>query len=234
MTLLYRFFLYCRMLASPESYINIHSHSKPRLPNEFVIRNAYLRLKEEQLNNLRYHTSVGLHPWFSDQMSIETCSDLLLEASISSKVLAIGEIGIDRAIEIPVQTQIAYFDAQLNIARVLQKPVIIHAVRSYSDLIPFLKKSKVPFIFHQFSGNRQQAAELMKYNAYLSFGKNLFDPKVEELFAGIPLDQLFLETDTAHHIHIADVYRKAAELKKMPLDELKSTLFHNFAQIIKP
>jgi TatD DNase family protein len=222
------------MLPTADSYINIHSHSKPKVAGEFVLRNAYMRFEESQLNAFTYALTVGLHPWFVNRMSLTTCSDKLVEAAVSKNVLAIGEIGIDRAIDTPIHTQLAYFDAQLNIARALQKPVIIHAVRSYSDIIPYLKKSKVPFIFHQFSGNRQQATELLKYNAYLSFGKNLFDHKAEEIFPDLPLSQLFFETDTAKHLHIADIYQKAAELKKMSVGELKSAVFSNFAQIIKP
>jgi TatD DNase family protein len=221
------------MFPTEDSFINIHSHRKPVTANEFVIRNAYLPAQQERLNNLPYATSVGLHPWILDQVSIDECSDRLIEVATSDKVLAIGEIGIDRAIEAPVQKQLQYFDAQLNVARALQKPVIIHAVRSYSDLIPFLKKSKVPFIFHQFTGNQQQANELLKYNAYLSFGKNLFDPKSAETFKNLPNSNIFLETDISNTLKINDIYTQAAKLKLLSVDELKSIVFHNFAAIIK-
>lgn len=213
------------------SFINIHTHHKPKLPDEFAIRNAYLCLTSDQIQNLPYAVSTGLHPWHLKQMTVNECADKLIETASSEKVLAIGEIGIDRAIDIPINTQLSYFDAQLNVARALQKPVIIHAVRSYSDLMPFLKKTKVPFIFHQFQGNEQQAKELLKYNTYLSFGKNLFEPKGEQTFKNIPIENIFLETDTAHSIHIADIYRKAAELKELHIDELKSIVFHNFAKL---
>jgi TatD DNase family protein len=219
------------MRPTEESFINIHSHHKPKVAGEFVIRNAYLPLRQDIVNNLPYATSAGLHPWFIQKMTVNDCSDRLIEIATSDKVLAIGEIGIDRAIEIPVQTQLSYFETQVNIARALQKPVIIHAVRSYSDIIPFLKKSKVPFIFHQFSGNTQQANELIKYNAYLSFGKNLFEPKSETAFQNIPLSNIFLESDTAHTLNISDIYNKAAELKLLSLDELKSAVFHNFVAV---
>lgn len=219
------------MFPTEESFINIHTHHKPLLQEEFVLRNAYMALSNQQLNNLPYPTSAGLHPWFINRMPVNECSDRLIDLATSEKVFAIGEIGIDRAIEIPVHTQLAYFDAQVNIARALQKPVIIHAVRSYSDMIPFLKKSKIPFIFHQFSGNIQQATELLKHQAYLSFGKGLFEPKTEEVFREVPLTSVFLETDTATHLNISDVYHKAAELKKLSLDELKSAVFHNFARL---
>jgi TatD DNase family protein len=214
-----------------DSFINIHTHHKPRLQEEFAIRNAYLHRCSDEIQNLPYAVSVGLHPWHLKQMTVNECADRLIELASSGNVLAIGEIGIDRSITIPINTQLSYFDAQLNVARALQKPVIIHAVRSYSDLMPFLKKTKVPFIFHQFQGNEQQAKELLKYNARLSFGKNLFEPKTEHTFTNIPVEHVFLETDTTHHLHIADIYRKAAELKALHIDELKSIVFHNFATL---
>lgn len=221
------------MLPAEDSYINIHSHFKPQVAGEFVLRNAYLPTMQDTVNNLPYTTSVGLHPWFIKQMTVNECADRLIEIATSEKVLAIGEIGVDRAIDIPVHTQLSYFETQVNVARALQKPVIIHAVRSYSDLIPFLKKSKIPFIFHQFSGNTQQANELIKYDAYLSFGKNLSDPKSADVFRNIPPSSIFLETDTSNKLTIRDIYTKAAALKLLSADELKSIVFHNFANIIK-
>jgi len=214
-------------------YINIHSHQKPQLKDEIVVRNAYLRLSAGQIEHLPYSISVGLHPWHVHTMNVNDCADKLIEIASSEKVLAIGEIGVDRSIEISVNTQFKYFETQLNVARALQKPVIIHAVRSYSDIIPYLKKTKVPFIFHQFQGNEQQAKELLKHNSYLSFGSNLFDNKVALVFQKTPLEHIFLETDTSTQMSIHDIYKKAALQKEIEIDELKSMVFHNFANLIK-
>lgn len=220
------------IVPTENSFINIHSHRKPKLANEFAIRNAYLKLNSDKLNNLPYATSVGVHPWFLNQYTETQCADLLIELASSEKVLAIGEIGIDKSIDTPIKTQLAYFEAQLNIARALQKPLIIHAVKSYSDFIHYLKKAKISFIFHQFSGNQQQANELLKYNAYLSFGKNLFDEKSAITFKHTPVENIFLETDTSQ-IAIDTIYKKAAELKELEMDELKSIVFYNFARVFK-
>lgn len=222
------------MRPTEDSFINIHTHHKPKLAHEFAIRNAYLKLNTDKLGNLPYATSVGLHPWFLHQYTETQCADLLIEMATSEKVLAIGEIGIDKAIDTPLKTQLAYFEAQLNIARALQKPLIIHAVKSYSDFIPYLKKAKIPFIFHQFTGNTQQANELLKQQAYLSFGKNLFEEKSALTFKSVPLEHLFLETDTAGQLNIEDIYSKAAQLKDLESDELKSIVFHNFARVFRP
>ncbi len=218
-------------MLSADDLINIHSHHGPRLGNEVVIRNAYTMLSRAQLEALPYAVSVGLHPWHLSKMSEQACADYLLEVTDLKNVWAIGEIGIDRAIPVPVDVQQRYFDVQLTVAKALQKPVIIHAVRSYSDLLPYLKKSRVPFIFHGFNGNKQQAADLLKYNARLSFGKNLFEPAHETVFKTLPDGAFLLETDTANHIHIADIYNKAAELRGIEVDVLKHQLFYTFAQI---
>jgi TatD DNase family protein len=173
-----------------------------------------------------------LHPWHINKYNLTTCTDLLMDVVNLSNVFAVGEIGIDRAIDVPISTQMQYFEAQLNIARAVQKPVIIHAVKSYSDLMPFLKKTKVPFIFHGFTGNIQQAKEILKYNAYLSFGKSLFEEKYQEVLAQIPNDRFLLETDCAK-ISINQIYDLAAKAKAIEVDELKSLVFNTFAAITK-
>jgi len=219
------------MIASKSTYINIHTHFKPK-QNELSVRNAYLKLNAEQIAQLPYSVSVGLHPWFIRNYKINQCTDLLMDVANLSNVLAIGEIGLDRAIDTPLSTQIQYFDAQLNIARAVKKPVIIHAVKSYSDLMPFLKKTKVPFIFHGFTGNIQQAKEMLKHHAYLSFGKSLLDDKYIEVFAQIPNDRFLLETDV-DNTGISRIYELAAHAKGMSIDELKSIVFNTFAAITK-
>ena len=219
------------MIASKSAYINIHTHFKPN-QNVLAVRNAYLKLSAPQLSELPYMVSVGLHPWHINKYNLTTCTDLLMDVVNLSNVFAVGEIGIDRAIDVPISTQMQYFEAQLNIARAVQKPVIIHAVKSYSDLMPFLKKTKVPFIFHGFTGNIQQAKEMLKYNAYLSFGKILFEEKYQEVLAQIPNDRFLLETDSAK-ISINQIYDLAAKAKAIEVDELKSLVFNTFAAITK-
>lgn len=220
------------MLLNEQNYINTHTHFKPGLPDEFIIRNGYLALTSKQVGTLGYHVSAGLHPWYLNRMSVNECGDKLIELASSPYVLAIGEIGIDKAIATPLKTQLDYFDAQLNIARAFQKPVIIHAVKSYNDLMPFLKKSRVPFIFHGFAGNEQQAKELLKYNCKLSFGRSVFEEKGQRVLSSIPHDAFLLETDAMPALRIKDVYKKAAEIKALDPDVLKSMVFHTFASVI--
>jgi len=200
-------------------FFNIHTHHKPKKAGEIVIRNVFIH-RQHKMPSVAYGMSVGLHPWYVNDIEMDACINKLAEWISNPSIFAVGEIGIDRSIDTSIEIQRKFFEAQLNIARAFQKPVIIHAVKSYSDLLPYVKKAHIPFIFHQFQGNLQQAHDLIKHGAFLSFGKNLFQPLIENVFIKIPIESCFFETDTANHINISDIYRKAAELKKIDIDSL--------------
>ena len=215
-----------------QHYINIHSHRKPQLEEEFVIRNAFLSSNVASLVQLPYAISAGLHPWHIRNVNTTQLTDMLIEQATLRNVLAIGEIGLDKAIDIPMIDQVKVFEAQFQVARALQKPVILHTVRAYNEMIPYLKKTKVPFIFHGFSGNAQQAKELIKHGAVLSFGKGLWQEKVSEALLNCPADSFLLETDAAP-IPIDKIYEEAARIKGVELSYIKLELFNTFARLFK-
>ncbi len=219
------------MYPSKDSYINIHTHHKPRLLEEFVIRNAYLPPHAAKLVHLNYGISCGVHPWFSDKYSAAKVMAKLNDAVSCEKVLAVGEIGMDLSISIPLNIQKQVFEVQLDIASQKAIPVVIHAVKTYYDFVPYLKTTDVCFIFHQFNGNRQQADTLLEHGAIFSFGKNLFNYKSDDILRFLPEGHFFLETDTSNHLHIADIYRKAAEIRNTEEHILKEELFNTFARV---
>ena len=219
------------MFPTSNFLINIHSHHKPKLTNEFVIRNAFMKLNNRKIECLKYPVSVGLHPWFIDTMNINDCMNALEEMLASKNAFAVGEIGIDKASNISLNKQIEFFEAQLHVAEKFNKPIIVHAVKSYYDFIPYLKKTTTTFIFHQFNGNQQIANQLLNYSCKLSFGKNLFNTKSDNILRLIPSNSFFLETDDASHIHIYDVYNKAAEIRKVTIEELQTEIFCTFKNI---
>lgn len=219
------------MQPTAEHFINIHSHRKPQLANEFVIRNYMMYGIGINIQTLPYLICAGLHPWHLSKYKEREAVNFLTDIVTESKVWAVGEIGLDRAINSPISLQLSYFNAQLMIARAVKKPVIIHAVRTYNDFIPIIKKVRVPFIFHGFNGNLQLAKELLKHGAFLSVGKHIFNEAWQDVFAQIPLEQLFLETDRYSDVTIENIYQRAALLKDISVDELKLKLFCNFANL---
>lgn len=215
-------------------FINIHSHRKPQVFQEWVLRNAFHFMNQIQIENLKYDLTVGVHPWFCEQFNNDVF-DNIKNISVLNKVFAIGEIGLDRVKAIDFDLQKEVFDKQLGLAQQINKPVIIHAVKSYSDIITYLKKYSIPFIFHQFNGNNEQLGQLLKFNhTYFSFGKDLLliNKKVNNSFLEVPINRLFLETDTSSY-NIKEIYIKAAILKHLEIDALKKQVFLNFASIFR-
>lgn len=193
-------------------YLNLHTHRKPQSEKEVLIRNAFFPKKISTISHLPYLLSVGIHPWFAEKIVADFAEKM--QALLALKqIVAVGEIGLDRAKNVPFEAQIAVFEAQIALAEQYRKPVILHCVKALSDIFPYLKKTNVPFIFHQFEGNTKQLAQMLPYNAYFSFGKNLFNsPKSQTTFAATPANRYFLETDIAA-IRIENVYKQAAFLR---------------------
>ena len=79
--------------------------------------------------------SAGLHPWHADQISLETLSARLKECLVSPDLVAIGETGLDKVCKTAMNLQKDVFEFQLEIASRIHKPVIIHCVRAWDELI---------------------------------------------------------------------------------------------------
>jgi TatD DNase family protein len=175
--------------------------------------------------------SVGLHPWHIQNDTFSKLLELLDDHVQEDTVIAIGETGLDKSITTDYELQNLVFKAQLKLAEALQKPLIIHCVRSYSELLAYRKKSdqNIPWIFHWFNADIQIAAELMRKNCYLSFGHMLFNQQSRAFrsFPEIPADRLFFETDDAGY-NIRQVYEQAAKLRNVSEEELRTSIMHNF------
>ncbi len=167
--------------------------------------------------------TVGIHPWHTlncDITPIEMCA---------SKADAVGEIGLDYACDAPRQAQISAFRAQLAIAERLQKPVVLHCVRAFEDVMQILHDYRLPtVIFHGFIGSVQQAQRAVKEGFYLSFGERTFNsPKTIEAMRATPLSHIFVETDESL-TPIEEIYARIAKLRGISTAELTSATEENF------
>jgi TatD DNase family protein len=147
---------------------------------------------------------------------------------------AIGECGIDRVCGGDIEIQKDVFIKQIEISEQYNKPMIIHVVRSHSDILSIRKetKAKMPWIIHGFQGNEQIVTQYLRHNIYLSLGDVLFknESRAAELLKFIPSERLFLETDDSDR-SIAEVYEKASVLSGRSLDDMRSDIFNNFVKI---
>ena len=199
-------------------YFNIHTHSPAKDLEETAIINFF----PEQEIPEKYLCSIGIHPWHIKQERLKGDIDLLREKSLSQSVLAIGECGLDRCCDVSPELQLKAFRAQIEIAMTLEKPLIIHCVRAYPELISEKKtcRSSLPWIVHGFRGNPETASQLINHGLYLSFGEALMnDPRLGEVLASIPEDRCFLETDE-DAVSIREIYGKAAAIRNIDVDTL--------------
>jgi TatD DNase family protein len=210
-------------------YIDIHTHTYYQDPETTLVLNVFPEEREKL--ELPCYFSIGLHPWHVQVKTWEKQVEFIRTVAGNSNVLAIGETGLDKSVHTAYATQQQAFLAQLTIAEYLGKSLIIHCVRSYSEMLAFRKKSdqSVPWIFHWFNSDQQIARELIRKNCYLSFGHMLFNEqsKAFKAFQSIPIDQVFFETDDAGYT-IREVYEKAAEIRNLTVTDLKTQILINF------
>ena len=132
------------------------------------------------------------------------------------------------------EKQIAVFERQIDLSETLQKPMILHDVKSHNEILALRKKHKArqPWILHGFNGTEQDIQQLTGHGVFISVGESLLHPekKIAKSLKSIPLDLLFLETDMAE-IGIETIYEAAAKVLEMDINALRAQIFSNFARL---
>lgn len=186
---------------------------------------------------------VGIHPHEAKGVS-EGYIDTIKELAAKPKVVAIGEIGLDYHYDFSDRaTQKKVFWEQLQLAKQLDIPVVIHDREAHQDTLEILKKSGIKKgLMHCFSGSLDMAKKLMKLEFYFSFGgpitfKNAKRPK--EVAANLPLETIILETDCPYltpephrgrrndPTMVKFVAQSLANLKRMPFEDIQSAVNKN-------
>ena len=210
-------------------FINLHTHQFSNHSDVIEVVNQYPWEFDESIPNY----SIGIHPWYIDENRLETDLKIIKQKLQLDECLALGECGLDKRIETPLDFQISVFKQQLEIVKQTNKPIVLHCVAAYDEVIAIKKEMKIenPMIIHGFSKNKQVAQSLLKNGFYLSFGKYLLRNKdLEKVFTFAPENQILLETDTIEE-SIYQVYEKAASIKGISLEEMKTIIFNNFSKI---
>ncbi|GAB3037872.1 TatD family hydrolase [Bowmanella dokdonensis] len=149
----------------------------------------------------RLSFALGLHPYFLNEFKPEhlTRLDKLLEEQ-RGRVVAVGEIGLDFALDLDAAFQERVFEAQLQLAGRHQLPVIVHHRKSHHRILYYLKRTGFSQggVIHAFSGSLQQAQAYIERGFMLGIGGTISYKragKTREAVSQLPLDALLLETD---------------------------------------
>lgn len=212
-------------------YTDAHTHYRyPKGDAVHFVRNAYLLQHPEKLN---YNVCCGIHPWFVTPNWTNQLEQLAHIAK-QNNVVAIGECGLDYLKPIDRTLQQLAFEAQVKLAIELQKPLLLHIVKAWHDLPPFLSAANTPVILHGYHGNPEQTKQLLKYTTLFSIGtRQLHNPeKLKQLLQHIPLERLLFETDT-HRIGLPSLFAQAAAIYGLDEVVLRKQVFRNFAATFK-
>lgn len=220
------------MLPDSERFVNIHAHRLAGSHEEWVLTNLFAKDYPPDGNEEAQY-SVGLHPWHIEESDVSQVLKKIQLATENPKVYAIGEVGLDKAISTPMKLQQEVFEVQVDLAERNDLAVIIHAVKSFNELIEFMKAHKpvVPMVIHGYNGSVQMAEDLFKAGFYLSLGHRLMDSEtLQQVAELIPLRKLFLESDEAD-VTIQTLYNKLGELLETPVDYLKVKTTDNLRRV---
>lgn len=212
-------------------YFNLHTHVYSNQEDILELVNQYPQDFDGSLPNC----SIGIHPLYINQDRLESDFQIIEEKAQLPECFAIGECGLDKRSETPFGIQLEVLEKQLLIAEKYQKPVVIHCVHAFQELVEMKNRLKIttPIVIHGFSKNKQLAKQLLENGFYLSFGKNLMrNPELEAVFLSTPNQGYFLETDMIEE-EIQEVYVLAAKYKGITIQEIQNQVNDNVRKVFK-
>ena len=195
------------------------------------------------------YLSIGIHPEFASKTTKQNLSYLEQVVKSNSKVVAIGEIGLDyHYTKDDKKAQQELFRKQLILAEKLNLPVVIHSRDAVFDTIEILKEfPSLKGVIHCFSGSKETADIYIKMGYKLGIGGVLTfkNSKLKDVVKKIPLTNIVLETDSPYLT--PDPYRgrknsskylplvldKLSEIKEIKKDKLMKILIDNTKDIFK-
>lgn len=187
--------------------------------------------------------SLGYHPWnFKNQnLSKEDMPELannFINHFLEKDFYLLGEIGLDKIYKDSWDLQFAFLNNILAEFknRNLKKPIVFHCVRAYQDLYQLIQKHNIesPIILHDFNGNNQMIEQFLRLNCYFSLGSQLFNTnsKLYKSVQAIPIERVLFETDDQNQLDIQAIYQQFIKLRKIELDDLKTSVIDNFLFIL--
>jgi len=226
-----------------EEIDEVVNHSKELIVNivGFDIESSDEAINRANLNS-NFYSSVGIHP--NDLKSKKDLSYIEILAR-NQKVIAIGEIGLDYFRDsTPRSLQIGFFEEQIEIAKRLSLPYIVHSRESFDDTFRVIKDSGYDkCVMHSFDYDTTSAMKIIENGSYISFsGMLTFNGKKElkEVASLVPLERVFFETDSPflsptplrgsrnEPQYVKFVYEKFAEIRNLDISIVQKQIFENF------
>jgi len=190
------------------------------------------------------YAAVGSHPDAADEVNESVLEEYRKLCKLNPKIRAIGEIGLDYHYEdIPRDIQLRAFRMQMELAKELNLPVIVHEREAHEDGMAVVREfPEVTGVFHCYSGSAEMAKELIRRGWYIGFtGVLTFKNarKAIEVASSIPLDRIVLETDCPYMSpepfrgrrndpgKLCRMAEKLAEIRGLSVEEIHAITLEN-------
>ncbi len=214
-------------------FFNIHTHKQCISPNIVCLQN--INVNDIDSFIISTFVSIGIHPWNIAETSVFDLLNKMRKNIGNYNIKAIGECGLDKNVSVPFDTQKSTFIKQLELASEFDKPVIVHCVRAYNELIEIKSSLKlsIPLIVHGYRGSIQMAQQLVKHGFYLSFGEAVLRDvdQLSNTICSIADNAFFIETDDSN-VDIRPIYEKIALFKNISIGQLCEIQETNFRNIL--
>lgn len=211
-------------------FIDIHTHHSTPEPGVFAVENVMVHEVSGPGGISAQVFTAGIHPWFLDEKNSHPLLEIVRMAASMPGIIAIGEAGFDRLRGPSPELQLNTFEDQAEIAKTFEKPMVIHCVKAWDELLFAHKKIKpsTSWLIHGFRGKKELASQLLSRGMYISvwFEFALRDESAE-LVKFVPKERLFLETDGSG-ADIRDIYKKVSDNLGISSDELKRNIIYNY------
>ena len=214
----------------PGDYIDLHTHGARPIQGVFQVETimAHEERIPEKTKDLAF--TYGIHPWYLDESNHNRLLASVIKIAEDPLVIAVGEAGFDKIKGPSMDLQRKTFEEQVIIAEELKKPVVIHCVRAWDELLRAHKRlhPKLPWLVHGFRGNKDLAMQLISKGMYISFWfEFILKQESSELVKTLPKEKIFIETDGAE-IDVKDIYNKVSGDLGLGLNGLKKLILDNF------
>lgn len=214
--------------------LDIHAHFTPtKLDGQSIISLSIgdkdFASSFETCRALNIPLSIGLHPWHVNEgRTVQACCDLIPWLKLP-QVCLVGEAGIDRLRGGKIELQLEIFEMQAHLAKKAGKPLIVHCVKAFDEIIRLHKQNfpHEPWIIHGFRGKPEQAHQLLREGFFLSFGEHFN----EEALRLCPPNRLLMESDESL-LSIEELYVRAATIRRIEVEKLKEEVNKNIKSLI--
>jgi TatD DNase family protein len=217
-------------IPAPDDYIDIHNHGGKPTRGRFCVENLMAHERGLPGSDRGISYTYGIHPWHLDKESLKEQIEKVRIHSGHPNVVAIGECGFDKLRGPDTELQKEAFEEQAVIAGERSKPLFIHCVRGWDELLASHKKirPRKPWLVHGFRGKKELAMQLISKGMYISFWfEFILRPESSDLVRNLPSDRIFLETDGSG-TDIRQIYNKVAADLNLDINKLKEQIFSNY------